>query len=153
MPSEDLAKLPIESIAEEDSLLFMWSTDYHLKQAITLGEVWGFEYSTVAFYWHKGNRPMVGQYTLKEVEQCLLFRRGSVPHPRGARNVRQFIKEQKRQHSRKPDAIRTAISAMFPTQRKIELFIRGMYPGWQVWGNQVPTPAANDNFPPADASA
>jgi N6-adenosine-specific RNA methylase IME4 len=131
----------------------MWTTDYHLKQAIALCEAWEFKYSTVAFYWHKGNRPMVGQYTLKEMEQCLLFRRGSVPQPRGARNMRQFIMEEKREHSRKPDAIRNAISVMFPTQRKIELFSRGTYPGWQVWGNQVPTPAANDNFPPADASA
>ena len=144
-PTAVLKKLPVRDIAERNSLLFMWSTDSHLKQAIQLGEAWGFTYTTVAFVWHKGMRHMVGPYTMKQVEQCLLFRRGNVPQPRGARNLPQFLMEVKREHSRKPDTVRDSISAMFPMQSKIELFARGIYPGWDVWGNQVPTPA-NDNF-------
>ena len=53
--TKDLMRISICSIAKDDCLLFMWSTNPHLAQAIKLGEAWGFEYKTVAFVWDKMN--------------------------------------------------------------------------------------------------
>ena len=39
---KDLMTLPVNEIAADDSLLFMWSTSPHLNQAIELGIAWGF---------------------------------------------------------------------------------------------------------------
>ena len=50
---EDLKKLDVKSIADENCLLFMWSSNPHLDKAIDLGKSWGFEYKTVAFVWDK----------------------------------------------------------------------------------------------------
>ena len=55
MKTKDLMKIPINDIAADDSLLFMWTTNPHLAQAIELGQAWGFEYRTVAFIWDKMN--------------------------------------------------------------------------------------------------
>jgi len=133
LPTKDLMKLSIKSIAEDDALLFMWSSSPHLEQAISLGKAWGFEYKTVAFVWNKMNHNP-GQYTLSYCELCLLFKRGRIPKPRGARNIKQLLEKPRGPHSQKPEEIASRIEKMFPLQRKIELFARHKRQGWDVWG-------------------
>ena len=126
----------IASISEEDCLLFMWSSSPHLDQAIQLGKAWGFQWATVAFVWDK-QRPNPGFYTMSQCELCLVFRRGRIPQPRGARNMRQLVQVKRTRHSEKPDVVRERIEKMFPQQRKIELFARKRYQGWDAWGLEV----------------
>ena len=131
--TSELKKLNMSSIAEDDSLLFLWTTNPHLQQAIELGTAWGFEYKTVAFVWNKMmHNP--GQYTLSYCELCLLFKRGRIPSPRGARNVKQLINCPRTEHSKKPKQAAESIEQMFPTQKKIELFARTRRSGWESWG-------------------
>ncbi len=129
----DLKTLDISCIASPDCLLFMWATNPHLDQAIDLGKAWGFRWATVAFVWDK-MRVNPGYYTMSQCEFCLVFKRGRIPLPRGARNVRQLVSERRRAHSRKPDEVRKRINLMFPDASKIELFARSREPGWAVWG-------------------
>lgn len=132
----ELKKLPLKDIASDDSLLFMWSSNPHLAQAIELGQSWGFEYRTVAFVWDKMNHNP-GQYTLSNCELCLVFKRGRIPKPRGARNVQQLIRKKRNGHSEKPIEVLKGITKMFPTQDKIELFARRTAEGWDCWGLDV----------------
>lgn len=134
--TEVLKQIPIVEIAREDCILFMWTTNPHLAQAIELGQEWGFEYKTIAFVWDKQNHNP-GQYTLSSVELCLLFKRGRIPTPRGARNIRQLVSVPRGAHSEKPIEVQQGIELMFPTQRKIELFARNKPEGWDVWGLDV----------------
>lgn len=132
----ELMMMPVHHIAKEDCLLFMWSTNPHLAHAIQLGQAWGFEYKTVAFVWDKMiHNP--GKYTLSNCELCLVFKRGRIPQPRGARNIQQLIRIPRRAHSMKPDEVRDAIEKMFPTQDRIELFARRKCNGWTEWGLDV----------------
>ncbi|OFA15290.1 transcriptional regulator [Acidithiobacillus ferrivorans] len=131
-----LKKIPVHEIAKDDCLLFLWVTNPHLAQGIELGQAWGFEYKTVAFVWDKMvHNP--GKYTLSYCELCLVFKRGRIPHPRGARNVKQLVRVQRSKHSVKPRAVLEGIDKMFPTQEKIELFARDKPEGWDVWGLDV----------------
>ena len=131
---DTLKTLDIPAIAAADSLLFMWSTNPHLDQAIELGKAWGFAWATVAFVWDK-LRVNPGFYTMSQCELCLAFKRGRIPAPRGARNVRQLVRARRGSHSRKPDEVRRRIEEMFPALRKIELFARGARAdGWAAWG-------------------
>ena len=133
---KDLMKIPIYEIAKDDSLLFMWVTNPHLDQGIQLGKKWGFEYRTVAFVWDKMvHNP--GKYTLSYCELCLVFKRGRIPQPRGARNIKQLVRVPRNKHSEKPVKVRCGIEEMFPSQEKIELFARTMNKGWDVWGLDV----------------
>ena len=134
--TKDLKNLPVWEIVEEDCLLFMWATSPHLDQAIDLGKAWGFEWGTIAFVWNKG-KANPGFYTMSENEICLVFKRGKIPSPRGARNVRQTIFHPRSKHSRKPEEARHRIGLMFPEQRKIELFAREEVEGWTAWGIDV----------------
>ena len=134
---EDLKKLCVSSIASDDCLLFMWTTGPQLAKAIELGTAWGFEYKTMAFVWDKQiHNP--GRYTLSQTEFVLVFKRGKIPTPRGARNVRQLVVVPRRNHSEKPEEVIYRITEMFPEQKKIELFARKNYVGWDNWGLEIP---------------
>jgi N6-adenosine-specific RNA methylase IME4 len=136
LDSAALAALPVGALAAPDALLFMWTSSPHLDQAIEVMRAWGFRYMTVGFVWDKC-RVNPGYYTMSQCELCLIGKRGRIPTPRGARNVRQLVREPRGKHSAKPDDVRDRIVAMFPSQRRLELFARTRAPGWDAWGNEV----------------
>lgn len=136
MTNQDIMNLPVEDITKDDCLLFMWVTSPHLDIGLKVIHNWGFEYKTIAFVWYK-EATNSGFYTMSQCEICLVGKKGNIPKPRGARNARQFLSEKRTVHSAKPDEIRNRITSMFPTQKKIELFARKKYPGWDAWGNEV----------------
>ena len=131
-----LKELAVLDIAADNCLLFMWATNPHLDQAIDLGKTWGFAWATVAFVWDKV-RVNPGFYTMSQCEMCLVFKRGKIPSPRGARNIRQFLSVKRSAHSEKPAEVRTRIERMFPALKKIELFARQQVEGWRAWGLEV----------------
>lgn len=136
MTLKELKKLDIGSICAENCLLFMWSSSPHLDQAIDLMKAWGFSWATVGFVWDK-QRVNPGFYTMSQCELCLIGKRGKIPKPRGARNIRQLVSELRGTHSTKPAEVRNRIELMFPSQSKLELFSRHVTPGWDIWGNEV----------------
>ena len=133
---EQLKLLNVLSVCEPDCLLFMWATSPHLDQAIDLLLSWGFAWATVGFVWDK-QRVNPGFYTMSQCELVLIGKRGKIPQPRGARNIRQLVNEMRGEHSVKPEEVRRRNEEMFPTQRKLEMFARRTSPGWAVWGNEV----------------
>ena len=134
---KQLKQLDVASIADEDCILFLWTTGPQMANAIELGQAWGFEYKTVAFVWDKMvHNP--GRYTLSQTEFVLAFKRGKFPQPRGARNMRQMVTVHRGKHSVKPVEVIDRITKMFPEQEKIELFARNNYNGWDSWGLEIP---------------
>ena len=136
MPVEELAEFPIGELADDACLLFLWATSPCLEDAFTVAKAWGFKYATVAFVWDK-QRVNPGHYTMSQCELCLVFKKGKVPTPRGARNVRQLVSSPRTSHSTKPDEVRHRIDQMFPDQAKVELFARTRGEGWVAWGTEL----------------
>ena len=136
LATDEIASLDVAAVAADDCVLFLWAVSPMLRQALDVGEAWGFEYSTVGFVWDKRiTNP--GNYTLSRCETCLIFKRGRIPQPRGARNVPQFLSLRRLENSRKPPHFRHRIDAMFPAARRLELFARERGEGWEAWGNQL----------------
>lgn len=145
---EEIAALPVASIAARDSVLFLWATNPLLPEALTVMKAWGFEFKTVAFEWvkfyEKSGKPFfgMGQWTRGNVEACLLGVRGK---PKAqARDVSQLIIEEHEiltapvnRHSEKPAAAREKIERLTGAALKVELFARQRAPGWDCWGNEV----------------
>lgn len=136
MTIPELMDLPVWNISDKNSMLFMWVVSPMLDDGLELMKKWGFKYSTIAFIWYK-QMANPGHYTMSECEICLVGRRGKIPTPRGARNIRQFLSEKRGEHSAKPKEIRKRIELMFPTQTKLEMFARQNVDGWDAWGNEV----------------
>lgn len=138
----DLIKLPVVDIAADDSLMFMWTTDQHLPEALKLFEAWGFRYSTVAFYWVKRYESgalcsNIGCWTMKNCEMVLLGTRGKPLRLKKVRNVKQLVEAVRRKHSQKPQEIRDRIVELCGDIPRVELFARDVPAGWDVWGNEV----------------
>lgn len=135
---KQLKELDISSITDDNCILFMWTTGPQMANAIELGKSWGFEYKTIAFVWDKMiHNP--GRYTLSQTEFVLAFKKGTFPQPRGARNIRQMVQVKRGEHSVKPLEVLDGITKMFPEQKKIELFARNNYYGWDNWGLEIPS--------------
>lgn len=128
----DLKKIDIAAIADDNCVLFLWATGPQMANALELGAAWGFTYKTMAFVWDK-QMQTPGRYTLSQTEFVLVFRKGKLPSPRGARNVRQLISAKRSGQNVKPSQVTAGITRMFPTQDKIALFFREESPGWDSW--------------------
>lgn len=115
----------------------MWCTGPKIKDAVTLGEAWGFSFRQVAFVWDK-NRICPGNYTLTQTEFVLVFgKKGHRLPKRYKTNVRQLFSEIPREHSRKPEYVQDMIDLMYPNTEKLEMFARCTRQGWDVWGNET----------------
>lgn len=144
MSSADIKALPVKDLAEDDSILFIWTTDYHLAKCMDVITAWGFEYKTIGFVWQKLNKQgkpvcFMGAYTLKSgVEICLLATKGKNAH-KFVKNhkIRSLIQSPREQHSKKPDEIRNRIVSLVGDVPRIELFARDKFDGWDYWGNEV----------------
>ena len=139
MTPEQIYALPVESLALEDSLLFLWIRARHLLLALKTITAWGFEYLTVGLVWiklGKNGEPFydIGYWTRNSAEICLIGKRGS-PIRKSA-NVRQTILSPIREHSRKPEEQYERIQAI-SSGPYLELFARQTHPGWTVWGDEI----------------
>jgi N6-adenosine-specific RNA methylase IME4 len=141
MSIEDIKKLPVKEIADDNCILFLWVTDPQLNLQIPVIESWGFQFKTVGFYWIKKNKTNdnffkgMGYWGRSNIEQCLLATKGRIK--RIGTNVEKIVVSERREHSRKPDCIRDKIIELCGDLPRIELFARQKVDGWDCWGNEV----------------
>lgn len=140
MTVDEVAALPVGSLASDHCALAMWVTDPLLDRALDVMKHWGFRFTTVLFTWTK-EKPSgaehigTGYYTRANPEMCLLGMIGSVPVL--DRGVRQWRHAPVREHSRKPDEFADDLDRLFGDVPRVELFARRRRAGWDSWGNQV----------------
>lgn len=147
MSMEQLASLPVKSLAAENCVLIIWVTWPTLLQALDIIKTWGFAYKTSAFDWTKAHAGQVelfqddldgqmgmGYWTRANTEPCLLATRGKPKRLHA--DVRQAIIAPRREHSRKPDGVHKRIERLVAGPY-CELFARQQRQGWDVWGNET----------------
>jgi len=134
MSIEEIKQLPIKELAAEQCSLFLWTTHTFLPDALKLIEEWGFKYFC-CITWDKGNGWTQNGFH-KRTEFLLYAYKGGINVNQYGDAIPTLIFEQKTYHSKKPDIIRDMIKNKTPEPR-IELFARGYYDGWEVWGNEV----------------
>lgn len=141
MSIDEIKKMPVREIEDDDCALFLWATFPMLKEALEVVTAWGFEYKTVAFTWIKKNKKRdsifwgMGYWTRSNAEICILGTRG---HPKRMSNsVHQVIMSNIEEHSKKPKEARDRIVELMGDLPRVELFARESIPGWDVWGNEV----------------
>ena len=146
MTLPEIMALPVADWAAEDAILLMWITDPLLDRGLEVIRAWGFKYKTVGFYWAKLNKSApemmftekdfftgMGFWTRANPEPCLLATKGKPKRLSAA--VRKLIVSPRREHSRKPDAVRERIEQLSEGPY-LEMFARTGKPGWDVWGAQ-----------------
>lgn len=143
MALDDICSLPVAEIASQNAVLFLWVIDPMIEQGYRVMRAWGFTPKTVGFYWVKTNAKSdgyftgLGYYTRANPEQCILGTRGD-GLPRKSKGVKRLIVAPRGQHSEKPPEVHDRIEALFGSDiKRLEMFARRPWPGWDVFGNEV----------------
>lgn len=125
MMTEDIAKLPIQRIANKNCALAMWATYPKLTDALEVMKAWGFEYKTCIFTWCKTRQPSgkwhsgLGYYTRQNPELCLLGTRGK-PLKRVSKKVQNLVIAPLAEHSAKPAIVRDKLVELFGDLPRVE---------------------------------
>ena len=144
-----IGALPVAAAAAGTAHLYLWVPNALLPEGLAILAAWGFRYKS-NIVWHKIRKDGgpdgrgVGFYFRNVTEIVLFGVRGPAARtlPPGRRQVN-FLATQKREHSRKPDEMYDLIEACSPGPR-LELFARGIRPGWTSWGHQAEASYAPD---------
>lgn len=142
MSFEDIAALPVEQIADDHCVLFLWVLGWIPPRRIAdVIDAWGFVYKTLAFDWWKVTqddlpRAAKGYYTRASSEQCILATRGKMSVEPSRRPIQAIIANPS-EHSTKPVEAYEKIERMYPDASKVELFAREERVGWDSVGNEI----------------
>ena len=135
MSIDEICSLPISELAEENSVLFLWTTSPLIQEAFEVIKAWGFKYKAM-FVWDKVKHNM-GHYNSVRHELLLLCTKGScLPDNNKLYDSVQSV-ERTEKHSEKPEEFRNIINDLYKYGNKIELFSRKKNEGWKVWGNEI----------------
>lgn len=133
MSTPAIAALPIKDLAEDNAVLFLWTTSPHLEECFEVIRGWGFKYKT-SFVWDKIKHNM-GHYNSVRHEFLLVCTRGSCTPdvPKLFDSVQSI---ERTGHSVKPEEFRQIIDTIYPHGKRVELFARRPVDGWDRWGNE-----------------
>lgn len=140
MSLDDICDLPVQSVASDNSHLYLWVPNALLPEGLRVMESWGYRYVSNVV-WAKRRKDGgpdgrgVGFYFRNVTELVLFGVRGSMRTLPPGRSQVNMIETRKREHSRKPDEQYGLIEACSPGPY-LELFARYPRDGWQVWGNE-----------------
>ena len=144
LPVSEIGLLPVKQIADDNSKLFLWTTNAFLPEALGIVRLWGFHYDKL---WTWCKPTCSGGHPRNATEHLIEAVRGSLKKALGSHDKATnnwFIASSNR-HSKKPQEIRAFIEKCYPNNPKIELFARPLedrlfedesYKGWDVWGDE-----------------
>lgn len=167
MTIDDICKLPIKEIADDDCVLFMWWVASMPVEALKVVESWGFEVKTMSgFNWVKTTNPKFSDKTKSILWPSIeLFNKHGISWfigklffgmgfwtragselcliavkgkpKRISGSVRSVVIAKIGKHSQKPNIFRKKILELMGDLPRVELFAREQLEGFDVYGNEV----------------
>lgn len=140
MTIEDLKNLDVESLCDDDCVLIMWWVGSMPQEAIDLVNAWGFKLKNMnGFVWKKLTKRLLdffgmGFWTRAGSESAIIATRGK-PKP-ASHSVRAVQSAVVGRHSEKPQKFRDLAVELVGDVPRLEMFSRGEFEGWDVFGNQ-----------------
>jgi N6-adenosine-specific RNA methylase IME4 len=135
MSLEDICTLPVIDHAHDEAVLWLWTTNSHMRDAFSVLDAWGFRHRTI-LTWAK-DRMGTGDWLRGQTEHCLMAVRGR-PTVKLS-NQTTLLHAPMREHSRKPDEFYALVESLCPAplNGRLELFARETRPGWVAAGAEV----------------
>ncbi len=140
---DEIRALPIESVAAQNSYLWLWATNSRsrssdipiLALAFNLMDAWGFRYYTT-ITWDKKTGPCpFGPYQIT-TEHVLFGYRGKANFPKACLGkMKTLFASRSDRHSEKPSVFYEYIRKNFDGPR-LDLFARRPHEGFEGWGNE-----------------
>ena len=121
-------KLP----SKKDCILWLWTTNTFIEEALELVDVWGFEKKSIVT-WDKKIMGM-GRWLRSQTEHCILATKGK-PYFNNKKWTT-LISEKRTTHSTKPEIFYEMVEEIC-AGRKLDYFARKKRKGWEVWGDEI----------------
>lgn len=166
MTMQEIASLPLGTMAAKDCALMMWCTFPYLDEQIKLFAHWGFRFRTMFLTWIKlnprGYDIPQDDPNYKPTKEYIRYSGDGLYHspffgvgyysksnpevcllgmrgqlPTISDAVSSVIMAPRREHSRKPTEQYAKIESVFGDVPRAELFARAGQPGWDVAGNGI----------------
>jgi N6-adenosine-specific RNA methylase IME4 len=137
MSLDDICALPVQDLATDDCVLWLWTTNAHMRDSFAVLDAWGFQSKTI-LTWGKPRARGIGHWLRGQTEHCHLAVRGR-PTVLFATHQGTLLMAPRGPHSEKPEAFYQLVEQMCPGS-KVELFARRARPGFVAHGLSVPTP-------------
>ena len=134
MTLDSIKAIPVADLCEENAHLYLWIPNGLLQEGLDVIKAWGFTFRS-PIYWIKP-RLGLGNFIRNASETCLFATRGNAPVKFHAQPNWLFAPQQ--EHSHKPEE-QFAIIERLSDGPYLELFARRKQPGWDCWGNEVPS--------------
>jgi N6-adenosine-specific RNA methylase IME4/ParB-like chromosome segregation protein Spo0J len=138
MSIAQICAVKVQDIAHPDCVLFLWTTNYHMRHAFTVLDAWGFEDRTI-LTWAK-DKMGTGDWLRGQTEHCLMAGRGKPALM--LTNQTTLLRGAVREHSQKPIEFYDLVESLCPAPRYADLFSRYRHNDkWDCHGDEAP-PAA-----------
>jgi N6-adenosine-specific RNA methylase IME4 len=133
MTIADICALDVTSIAHDHSILWLWTTNHHMREAFAVLDAWGFQQKTI-LTWVKDKMGM-GDWLRGQTEHVLMAVRGTPVVT--LTNQTTVLHAPVRAHSQKPEEFYALVESLCPTPRYCELFSRQQRERWDGHGDEV----------------
>jgi N6-adenosine-specific RNA methylase IME4 len=133
MSLDDICKLPVRKLAAKDAVLWLWTTNAHMRDSFDVLKAWGFESKTI-LTWAKTGRFGTGRWLRGQTEHCHLAVRGKPTIL--LTNQSTLLQARSGRHSEKPDEFYDLVRSLCPGS-KVDLFARRRRSGFVAHGNTV----------------
>jgi ParB/RepB/Spo0J family partition protein len=142
MSVEQICATHVGSLACRDCILWLWTTNHHMREAFAVLDAWGFAQKTI-LTWVK-DRFGMGDWLRGQSEHCLLAVRGNPIVE--IKNHSTVIHGPVRKHSQKPDEFYDFVESHSPAPRYAELWSRHQRENWDGHGDEAPITAALESI-------
>jgi N6-adenosine-specific RNA methylase IME4 len=135
MSLRDGRALPIQSILADDAVVWMWTTNFHMRYAYELLDAWALTATPTILTWVK-DRMGRGQLLRDKTEHCIVATRGRPTF--NLTNETTELRAPRRENSRKPDEFYAMVERLCPAPIYAEMFSRGGRSAiWDCHGDQI----------------
>lgn len=128
MSIQEISALDIP--ADENAVLWLWTTNSFMRQAYDVLDAWGFREKTI-LTWVKP-RPGIGNWLRGQTEHCILAIKGKPMVQLSTQGT--VLIAPVREHSRKPDEFYEFVEGLCPARVRLDMFAREHRPGWTSAG-------------------
>ena len=142
MTLENIKKMPISDLTEENAHCWLWVTNNTLRIGHEVLEGWGFTPRSI-LTWAKP-RLGLGQYLRNSTEHVILGVKGKAPVQFKSQSTLLWASVQ--DHSHKPEEQYAIIERVSPGPY-LELFARRPQHGWDAWGNEIESDIRIEGYP------
>jgi N6-adenosine-specific RNA methylase IME4 len=123
----------VQAIAHESCILWLWTTNHHMREAFAVLDAWGFQQKTI-LTWLK-DRMGTGDWLRGQTEHCLLATRGRPVVE--LTNQTTCLRGPLRANSQKPEEFYAFVERLCPASRYAYLFSRSSRDLWDAHGDEA----------------